>query len=430
MATVPAPMSMDIQDAGAYPAAIVTARFSMFMRKTIVCLFVTAALAGPSAFAQKPPTPPTGGGSKTPAPPTVTTPPPNIPNTTSISREPRRVLYLTGRVLFDDGTAPTGPVYIERICNGRTWREGHTNLSGHFSIQLGQNIEVADASAEDGEMPSGRPSAIASLSRGTQGVPENQLYGCELRANYAGAYSESVPLAGRHAMDNTDVGTIVLHRMGKVEGTKVSVTTLQAPKDARKAFERAKKAAAKQKWPEAQQDLEKAVTVYPAYAEAWSLLGVAYKELRRPTDATHAFERALQQDSKYMEPYFQLAAMAAQDQNWARLAELTDKALTLDAYEYPALYYYNALAGSRLNKLEAAEKSARTARRLDSRFRIPQIELVLTSIFLQRQDWAGAAQQLREYLQHTPTGPDADRARAKLAELERHMGPAESSKQK
>ncbi len=128
-----------------------------------------------------------------------------------------------------------------------------------------------------------------------------------------------------------------------------------------------------------------------------------------------------------MEPYFQLAVMAAHDQNWPRLAELTDRALTLDAYEYPALYYFNALADWHLNKLDAAEKSARTARRLDSRFRIPQVELVLTAILLQRQDWAGAAQQLRDYLQHTPTGPDADRARAKLAELEQHIG-AEPSK--
>ncbi len=392
----------------------------MFFPRTIGCLFVMA-LAVPFALAQKPGT----GCSKCSGPSVGSVPRPNIPNTPPVSREPRKVFFLTGRVLFDDGTAPTGSVNIDRICNARTWREGHTDSSGHFSIQIGQNVEIQDATTTEGEMGTGRPGALPNLSTRTQGVTESQLAGCELRASFAGTRSDSVPLAGRHFTERTDIGTIVLHRMGQVEGTRVSVTSLQAPKDAKKALEHAKKAAVKQKWQEAQRYLEKAVAVYPAYAEAWSLLGITYNELTRPADASHAFEKALQDDPNYMEPYFRLAAMAAHDQNWVRLAELTDKALTLDAYEYPALYYFNALADLHLNKLGAAEKIAHTARRLDSEYRIPQIDLVLATIFLQRQDYAGAAQQLREYLQHIPTGPDADRARAELTEVERHIAVAE-----
>jgi hypothetical protein len=66
----------------------------------------------------------------------------------------------------------------------------------------------------------------------------NDLIGCEIRAALPGFRSDLVNLIGRRSFDNPDVGTIVLHRLGNVEGTTISVTSLRAPKDARKAFEK------------------------------------------------------------------------------------------------------------------------------------------------------------------------------------------------
>src|SRR3569832_2201012 len=63
------------------------------------------------------------------------------------------------------------------------------------------------------------------------------LTGCELRAAYPGATSESLQLTGRRAFDDPNVGTIVLRRMAKTGGSTVSLTSLQAPGNAKKAFE-------------------------------------------------------------------------------------------------------------------------------------------------------------------------------------------------
>jgi len=102
--------------------------------------------------------------------------------------------------------------------------------------------------------------------------------GCEIRASLAGFRSDSVNLAGRRMLDNPEVGTIVLHRLANVEGTTISATTLQAPKDARKAYEKALDASRKGKIEDAQKNLEKAVNIYPQFAAAWSELGAIHEK--------------------------------------------------------------------------------------------------------------------------------------------------------
>jgi len=73
--------------------------------------------------------------------------------------------------------------------------------------------------------------------------------------------------------ESTDVGRLVLHRLGQVEGLTISATSAMAPKDAQKAFEKGRDKAAKQKWDEARPFFEKAVQIYPKYAVAWFELG-------------------------------------------------------------------------------------------------------------------------------------------------------------
>ena len=79
------------------------------------------------------------------------------------------------------------------------------------------------------------------LSGGQRGNAPG-MAGCELRASLAGFRSDVVNLSGRRMFDNPDVGTIILHRQANVEGTTISRTTLEAPKDARKAYDKAREA--------------------------------------------------------------------------------------------------------------------------------------------------------------------------------------------
>src|SRR5215472_5711068 len=104
-----------------------------------------------AALAQK------GGAPVTTTP--TTTAPTNTPTTTNPNRtttpttqqqQPydmgQRPIFLSGKVVMDDGTPPPESVVIERVCGGNPRPEAWTDSKGHFSFQLGQNTAMmADA---------------------------------------------------------------------------------------------------------------------------------------------------------------------------------------------------------------------------------------------------------------------------------------------
>src|SRR5438445_8745437 len=67
---------------------------------------------------------------------------PNNPNN-QINRFPdqQRPIFLSGKVMVDDGT-PGDQAVIERVCNGNPRAEGYADSKGRFSFQLGQNQGV------------------------------------------------------------------------------------------------------------------------------------------------------------------------------------------------------------------------------------------------------------------------------------------------
>lgn len=376
-----------------------------------------------------PPTPSPGGPPSTGSPriPTPTPPTPGQtrqqqPDFNQQETQMQRGIFLSGKVMLDDGTPPPDSVVIERVCNGNPRPEAYTDSKGRFSFQLGQNnAMMADASI------SGMGSGMPGMSSGRDGAfgtgrGSVQLMGCELRASLAGFRSDSIDLSGRRLMDDPNVGTIVLHRLGNVEGTTISATSLQAPKDAKKAYEKGFGAARKTKWPEAQKYFEKAVEIYPKYAAAWFELGRAYQEQKNIPEARKAYAQALSADAKFLKPYVQIATIAVSERKWDEVAKTTDQVLRLDPVDYPIAYYYNSVAHFNLHDLDTAEKSAREGLKLDTNHRMPAFEHVLGVILANRQDYVGAAQFMRSYLQRVPDGQNADVVRKQLADIEKLSG--------
>ncbi len=96
------------------------------------------------------------------------------------------------------------------------------------------------------------------------------MRGCELEANAGGFHSDRVDLSEHRALDNPDVGVIVLHRIGSAPAVSVSATALSAPRDARKAWEKGVQLLRPEQWDPAgsEREFEKAVRIYPKFAEA------------------------------------------------------------------------------------------------------------------------------------------------------------------
>lgn len=359
----------------------------------------------------------TGGSTttRTPTAPTSTPPPrPTIPNPSNNPNfEMTRPIFLRGRVVLDQGMRVTEPIAIQRVCNGAAHREGYTDSEGNFSIQVGDNSNFQDAS-ESGVFGTGRPTS----------VNPRQLWNCELRAVLPGYSSSTISLAGRDFSDMGSVGNITLHRMGGVEGTSISITSLKAPDKAKHEYAKAIESYEKKKYPDAEKHLAKALEFYPQYATAWDLRGKEQQQQHQEDEAIKSYQAAIAADDKLVGPYIRLAALYSVKGNWAEVLRLTDRATALDPFSYPDAWLLKGAAQYNMKQFADAERSAAKALDLDKEHRFPRAELLMASLLQIKQNYPGAAEHFRNFLKLDPKAPEAAQINSFLAKYDQQTASA------
>jgi tetratricopeptide (TPR) repeat protein len=400
--------------------------------RVLVELALAAGFLVPVAMAQKPgpAPPPTAPPGRTTNPATTTT------TTQPVQSSQDRIAFLMGRVKTSDSTAVPNDAIVERVCNGSVRQQVHAALNGEFSMQLGsQNDSMLDATGDPG-------SRVAVNNQNPQaGISRQALENCELRASVSGFSSSEirlVDLAG--SLSSVDVGTIVVQRRTKVAGLTVSGSAYNAPKDARKAYEKGLVAEKKGELANAQKYFGKAVEIYPKYVYAWYQLGTVLKKEHEQDAARAAFTRAAGIDTKFLPPYLALALMAYEAENWTSVLELTGHILDLDPLKHVAgyvwdldpmnytdAYFYNAVANYKLKKFADAERSGLKAEQVDLPTRFPQLHLLLGEIFARKNDYPIAIAEIQTYLELVPHSKDGDQIREHLAKLEKLNGSVSAS---
>ena len=130
------------------------------------------------------------------------------------------------------------------------------------------------------------------------------------------------------------------------------MTSANAPKDAKKLFEKGQDLNKKSKFPEAEASLLKAVELYPKYAVAWYELGLAYQQQKKKDEAAKAFEQAIEADAKFVKPHLDLLQMAVGQRDWNLIASRSDTVLKLNPFNYPMVWFVNAAAHYNLKNEE------------------------------------------------------------------------------
>lgn len=332
-------------------------------------------------------------------------------------------IFVRGRVVLSDGSALPSPAAIVSVCGGNTRREAITRADGSFSFLLGDRTSSVTQDASNSDRPvdifSGTNTSMTSNAPGSASsqFDTRTLRNCELRADLPGYMSSHLEFPGMPT-GTIDIGVLVLRGLGAKSDAVVSVTSLQAPSNARKEFDKAKTQIEKGKLDDAEASLRKAVDEYWQYAEAWYMLG-KLQAMKKDTAGAHAsFEAALKADPSYPPPLMYLAQAAAQAHQWQDALSLSDRLIALDAARYPLGYYYNAVANYNLDHLQAAETSALKAESLDKTHAEPRVEILLGMIYTAKQDYSAAAEHYRNYLQIVPNGAVAAQVKSDLAKCE------------
>jgi hypothetical protein len=276
--------------------------------------------------------------------------------------------------------------------------------------------------------------APAPVSVNQQGDTKRQMEthyeGCLVQAALAGFRSNALTITQHNLEDDPNLGTLTLSRQeGRADGTALSSTTAAAPPGARKLFDRARTELLEQKPDKAERDLEKAVEIYPGFAEAWFEMG-KLQLASNPQHARDSFAKAAAADPKFIPPYEQLAVLDAQDQKWQDAANESSHALQLNPAGTSQLWFSDALANFHLGHTDIAEAGALKSLAMDPVHTIPNDEQLLAVILALKGDYAGALKHLRNCLTYLPSGSSADLVKQQIAQLEQRVGADKGAKDK
>ena len=326
---------------------------------------------------------------------------------------PTQLIFISGKVVSEDGLELTESASIQSICHGQKHTETHTDARGYFSLQLGGRFGSPSIDPDfDAESDS---------RTGRVGKPDNRdLRDCDLQASLAGFTSDLVALGGRFTGgENADIGRIVLHRIGGVEGFTVSATTAQAPGAAKKALQHGQQKAKEGKLDDAQKSLEKAVSLYPKFAVAWFELGRVQIQKQDVAGAKQSFLKSVEADARYLNPYSGLTQIALREQHWQEALDASEKLLALNPINFPEMWFSNGVANYCLEHFAAAEKSARRGLEIDTEHHVPRLEYLLGMVLIRKPDYQEAERHLRTFLQMSTQSKDIEEAQKQLSDLAR-----------
>ena len=319
-----------------------------------------------------------------------------------------RPLYLSGKVTLPDGSPPPEPAIVYLYCPSGRQPQAYTNDKGQFNFPVGgaQHRRVIDASRTGPSAPVGASGPDRSFVDLTQ---------CELRAYLPGYTSSKINLGRRSVFEATEVGTLILTPASKGHGTLISLNTLAAPRNARKAYEKAQQELTKQKpnLKKVLKLLQKAVKAYPEFAAAWNLIGETRIRTGDLEGARNALQKAAQADSKFATPLVTLALMALEQRNMKEAARLADQAVEL-VPNLAEAHYYRALAYWSLNQPELAEESVRAVEAAGETSRYPRLHFILGNIYAQRGDVRAAAGEFERFIELESDSRAAKAARQQL----------------
>jgi len=223
-----------------------------------------------------------------------------------------------------------------------------------------------------------------------------------------------------HPILKNDLASCFQWPMSPVVSSTVSVASTDLSSEARQQFTEGCNSIQKKKTKEAEHRLNRVVELSPKYAPAYVLLGQTNKDEGHMKVATDFCAQARDADPSYVPAYLCLADLAARQNQWKQVADLTHQVVGMHPVRAPGAYYYNALANVYLKQWPAAEESALRALQDSSKTEKIELHWLLAKIYEGKNDRDSEAQHLHAYLDLAPNGQDAEMARHVLKQIETH----------
>ena len=184
-----------------------------------------------------------------------------------------------------------------------------------------------------------------------------------------------------------------------------ALSDAQAPKSAKREYEKAVKAIKARKLGDARRQLEAAVAAYPCYARAQTDLGLVFSQQKNFKDSETAFRKSISCDPGYLDAYSALGDLLNAEQRYAEAAAVLEQGLRQAPGSWK-FSYQMGIAHYGMKNYEAAEQDYHKAQFLNAS---PPLELhaKLADVYLRENAFQKAYAEMQSYLKAAPEGPFA-----------------------
>jgi tetratricopeptide (TPR) repeat protein len=207
-----------------------------------------------------------------------------------------------------------------------------------------------------------------------------------------------------------------LNKVKEIAASAPALTDAQAPKTARKEYEKGSRALAARELPEARAHLEKALSEFPCYARAQTDLAVVLTEQHELPGAEAALRKAVQCDPGFPDAYTQLGQLLNAERKFAESADLLQDGLRRSpgAWQF---YYQLAMAHYGLKQYSQAEEEYLKVQSINPS---PPAELhvKLADVYLKENAYGKAYAEMQAYLQAEPEGRFVSKIKAIMRQME------------
>lgn len=195
----------------------------------------------------------------------------------------------------------------------------------------------------------------------------------------------------------------------------VSAAQLAVPANARREYQKAQDAANKGKWDAASRCLQKALTLWPKYAEALVLRALIERNQHSSELAIADAEKAVEYDPNYGRAYAVLGASYTDVNRWDDAVRTLDHGIAVAPTYWQGYYEMSKvllLKGDSLAALRQAEKASSL---VPTEF--PVLHLIKGYAYLGLKNQPAARTELETYIKLNPNGQPAVKAKEILHQL-------------
>jgi len=295
--------------------------------------------------------------------------------------------------------------------------QGTVRLSGQVVTYTGRTVPsgvTITVETESGERAAQTPAN--SDGRFDLGDLRKLRYRLIVTAEGFETWQQEIDLGQGASQYTVRITLTPLNKVKESSAAALALTDAQAPKTARKEYEKGSRALAARELPDARTHLEKALSEFPCYARAQTDLAVVLTEQHELPGAEAALRKAVQCDPGFPDAYTQLGQLLNAEKKFAESADLLQDGLRRSpgAWQF---YYQLAMAHYGLKQYSQAEEGYLKVQSLNPN---PPAELhvKLADVYLKENAYGKAYAEMQAYLQAEPEGRFASKIKAIMRQME------------